>query len=488
MVRHRLRTVAALAVLTVVAAACTGAPRPSALRTVGKRPATDTPTTPAAAAEAPTPDAAASAAGPAAGATGTAARATKAGTPKPGTSATSPARVGPDPGAAIVPAKLFTAAEDRIGISNTEIHLCAHAALALGAAFDTKAEDLNVYWDIVNARGGIFGRRVTVSYKDDAYTPDVATQAADQCKQENPFILLGGIGFDQIPAVCAWAETNRVLYLHHIAVGPPCEKTRFAFSPQPSVEEVGRIFGEYITNRYATKKIGIVYRQSENWTPGRDTGKAYMKAHGVDIVADIPVNKNQSVFTNEILQLKGKADIVWFWENALAAAEFIKQSYQQDYHPTAFVLFPFQTTLDVLNQQGNSLASRIEGVATWSAYKPGGYATNDFAQFGYGDEIKRFEDAYRTARRTANDITWQVWTANKAIEETLRLCGFDCTRNRIVGMMLGGYHGGVNPNCDVDYRRNPHRGGYLYYTQEAFDAGGGQARFRTTRWCSEHLN
>ncbi|MEY2469296.1 MAG: branched-chain amino acid transport system substrate-binding protein, partial [Actinomycetota bacterium] len=112
---------------------------------------------------------------------------------------------------------LFTAKEDNIGISANSINLCAHAALTYGAAFNTSADDLNVHWTAVNAAGGIFGRKVSVSYENDDYKPETAVQAATACQSKGIFFLLGGIGFDQIPAVRNWAEANHMLYLHHTA-------------------------------------------------------------------------------------------------------------------------------------------------------------------------------------------------------------------------------------------------------------------------------
>src|SRR5207244_11208234 len=92
---------------------------------------------------------------------------------------------------------LFSPSENTIGITKDEIHLCTHAALIFADAFDTKVQDLNVFWDWVNDHGGVYGRKVTMSYKDDAYQSSQAVQAANQCKAENPFFMLGGTRFDQ---------------------------------------------------------------------------------------------------------------------------------------------------------------------------------------------------------------------------------------------------------------------------------------------------
>jgi ABC-type branched-subunit amino acid transport system substrate-binding protein len=386
----------------------------------------------------------------------------------------------------ITPANLYSGAEDRIGISDDNITLCGHAALIFAAAFDTSPADLNVYWQMVRDRGGIHGRNVTMTFEDDRYDPAAAQQAAETCKTKNPFLILGGIGFDQIPQVRNWAEANRMLYIHHIAVEGGAAGKKFSFTPQPSVEQVGKAFGEHIAAKHAAAKLGVVYRQSDNWEPGSKAGEAELKKRGVDIVASVPVQKNQAVYTQQIQALRGKADVVWLWENALGAAEFIRQAWDQQYFPT-FVVFPFQTTLDVV--AGDGLKSPIEGVATWSAYKQGGYGATPFAAHGYDAEIKAFEAAmakYRPGVKP-NDILWQVWLSNKALDDLFQRCGRNCSRNKFAGIFLSGLKSTVAPNCEVDFTRgNPYKGGYKFTTIDSFESGS-TAYYRTKTWCADHL-
>jgi ABC-type branched-subunit amino acid transport system substrate-binding protein len=492
--RTRGRIAVVLLVLGLVAAGCTGAPRPESVAagkggTDGASESTSgdevTDTT-----LAPTDPAAVAATGPGGPAAGPGA---KAAGRRPGEQATT-AGASTTPGVrgadGITPANLFSAAQDRQGISDTTITICGHAALIFASAFNTSVEDLNVYWEDLRSRGGVHGRNVSASYGDDRYDPAAAREAAEQCKGKNPFFILGGIGFDQIPNVRNWAEDNKQLYIHHIAVGKGAEHLKYSFTPQPTVEQVGTASGEYIVNRYRDKKIGIVYRNSEHWEPGRSAGKGYMQKHGVDIVRDVAVERNQGVYSQQVLALKGQAEVVWIWENALAAAEFIKQAHAQDYFPT-FVVFPFQTTLDIVGR--DALKSRIDGISTWPAYKPGGYTgQHAFPGTGYQEEIQRFEAAMRRFRPgvAPNDILWQVWLANKGIEDLFQRCGRDCTRNRFAGVLMA-YKGTVAPSCPVDYPRGGgHRGGWnTFMTQEAFDPGGNATpQYRNTSWCREHLN
>lgn len=382
-------------------------------------------------------------------------------------------------------ANLYSGADNTRGITQNEIVLCGHAALIFAQAFDIRPEDLNVYWSDLNARGGIFGRKVKMTFEDDAYSPSQAVTAAENCKAKNPFLLLGGIGFDQIPAVRAWAEANKMLYFHHMAVEAGLQGKQYSFTGLPSVDAVGRAFGEHLTAKYKDKKLGIVWRRSENWEPGYRGGKAYLDRAGAKVVADLPVNKDQSVFTQEIIALRDRgAEVVWLWENALVAAEFIQQAKNQGFRPQRWVVFPFQTTLDIVGPEP------IDGVAAWSAYTRGGF--KEYEEHGYGAEIARFEAAYAKYRPgvKTNDILWQTWVGFKAMHDMFERCGPNCTRNRMAGIMLSGLKATVPPNCPVDYTRpnsfGGHLGGHAFFTMDATTRNG--ASFRTTSWCREHLN
>ncbi len=489
--RHRLGILSLLAFL--VSTACTGAPRPDSVA-AGDRQGTSTTSTPETVASPATDDdTGTSAAAPSAsdptssGSTETPAPASES-TPTDPQPSSGPADDGP------FMADLYSAGDDRVGITDDRIRLCGHAALIFADAFDTNREDLNVYWEWVNDNGGIYGREVTLDWKDDSYSPDTARQRIEECWEQDPFFILGGIGFDQIPAARDRAEELGAFYVHHVAMADP-DGLQYSFTSLPSVEELGRAFGEFITAEHGSKKIGIIARSSENWEPGHRTGKTYMEEHGVDIAADRSVNANQTLFTQEILDMRDRGvEVVWIWDNALAAAEFIQQSHAQNFHPT-FVVAPFQTTLDVVGE--DALISPIQGVWTSSAYTIGGYRGKyAYTDHGYQQEIDQFEAVMEEYRpdTTLNDILWQTWIGNKALHEMLLDCGEACSRNRLAGMMIDGYQKVVEPNCAADYSRpsihgfTGHQGGWAFFVQEAFDKGGGEPGFRTTSWCREHFH
>lgn len=399
------------------------------------------------------------------------------------------------PGPALRPGQvkstLFSAAEDTIGITKNLITLCAHAALTYGAAFNTSDADLNVFWSALNDKGGLFNRRVSVTYENDNYSPDTAVTAATACKAKNPFFILGGIGFDQIPAVRNWAEANRQLYLHHTATVQGTSSQRFSFSGLPTTEKMGQMFGELVAARYRDKKIGVIHRASPNWDPGYNEFMKVARKYGVDVVAERGVQNNQGSYTQELLDLKDKgATVVFGWENALSATQIVKQAKAQNFNPT-WLLFPFNLTSQTLD--GDALNPKMVGIAMYTAYS-NKYYGGSFA--AYADDMKEFEAQYAKYRPNADlggvggDLLFLNWTAQKGLSLLLQACGPDCTRNRMIDA-INGYHE-VKPfssSCEIDFTRPgfARLGSFSVNVMETFRAPDGKVNWRNTDSCVEHL-
>jgi hypothetical protein len=109
----------------------------------------------------------------------------------------------------------------------------------------------------------------------------------------------------------------------------------------------------------------------------------------------------------------------------------------------------------------DSVNPPVHGISVWPAYSPGDYG-GPFAS--YAKEIKRMESVY-AERRTGiqtTDIHWMVWLAYRDLHRTLVDCGVDCTRNKLLGLMLWRKYTAeeMAPSCPVDYTRNGHVGGF----------------------------
>jgi len=423
--------------------------------------------------------------GPTTGGSGGTAPGTSGGAP--GTSGGRPGTGGTSGGSGTTTSgpNLFAGEANTRGITNDQITLCGHAALTYGPAFNATPADFNVYYSAVNDAGGIFGRKITATYENDDYKPATAIQAAEACKGKNPFAILGGIGFDQIPGVRNWAEANKELYLHHIATEKGTAGKAYSYTTQPSVEGVGRAFGELTASKFRTKKIGILYRDSEFWAPGFEAFLSIAKSQKLDVVLSVPVTQNQANYTQALLQLKNAgAEVVWGWENTLALTQMVKQAKAQNYSPQ-WVAFPFNLTAQTL--EDDALTPPMVGLASWPGYSKGDYA-GSFAE--YAGDMKEFEQQYQKYRPNtdiggvAGDLLWLNWVEQKRLVEMLRACGANCTRNSFVGVLAGGYRKTVGPTCELNFSGGRHNGsGNLVNVMETYRAPSGKVNWRSTSRC-----
>jgi len=384
-------------------------------------------------------------------------------------------------------ADLYHGADDVTGLTSNEVRICAHAALTYGSAFHISASDLDVFWTKVNKElGGIYGRKVVTQYENDNYDPGTAVQAAQTCKDWTTFLLLGGIGFDQIPAVRQWAEQNHMLYLHHIATIEGSAGLRYSFSALPTVEQTGTYFGEVVARQFAHKKIAIIYRQSSNWTPALAPFKQRAEAAGAQIVGEYGVQINQGNYTQELTEARSAgADVVFAWDNALAEIEMLKQAQAQNWHP-AWLVNGFNIITNTLGS--TALDQDMWGAAEWEAYDPGYYG-GGFTS--YAAQIHEFEAEYKKYDPSADlsgdggDLLFLNWESQRWLYDLLLTCGKDCTRNRLAGLMLAGYHKVTPPNCPAsfDHTSDHHHAGYTFSVLHAVRDPNGRANFVPVARC-----
>jgi hypothetical protein len=372
-------------------------------------------------------------------------------------------------------ADLYRGADDLIGLdyAHKTVKLCGHAALTFGPEFHINVSDINVFWNYLNDHGGIDGWTFpSPEWNDDGYDPGKAVQAAQKCKDDGAFEILGGIGFDQIPAVRAWAEANQELYVHHIVTTAGSQGLRYSFTALPSEEQMGIMAGRLAVSKFRGRKVGVIWRESPNWQSGRDLFEQIVRACACGMtIYDYPVTLNQTNYDNELLQLKnvnglGPNDVIFAWENALATEEMISQAQSQNFH-TNWIVFPFNLELATLDKpQGsfNEQQNPLYGIAAWDAYDPGYYG----GTFGsYQGLMQEFEHEYAAENDSAgpsnafgNDLLFLAWEGFVGLADMFKQCLPECTRNRMAGILLT-YHKRVDDSCDVDFTRlDGHHGGW----------------------------
>lgn len=209
---------------------------------------------------------------------------------------------------------------------------------------------VKAYFDYVNSKGGVNGRKIDYTYKDDAYNPTQTSSVTNQLVlQDQNFAIMGALGTPTHNAVVQFLNSERVPDLF-VASGSENwnqpQKYPMTFGWQTDYESEGKIMGQYIKQNFPDKKVGLFLQgddfgqdgakgvkeelagsqivSEQTYTPGNtDVGPqiAALKAAGADLVVSFSVPAYTALSQLASLQLGYKPQ--WFTSNVGSDAALV---------------------------------------------------------------------------------------------------------------------------------------------------------------------
>lgn len=221
-------------------------------------------------------------------------------------------------------------AED--GVGSSEILLGQSCALtgpaqALGNGMQA---GMNAYFAKINAEGGIQGRKVKLTSKDDGYEPDKAIKnTRELIDQEKVFLLIGEVGTPTSKAVVPIAEEAKVPFF-----GP---FTGAEFLRNPFKKYVVNIRGsyyqemerlaQYLVDEKGLKKIACFYQNDGYGQAGLSGIKIALEKRSMELAATGTYERNTVAIKSGLLKVrKAKPDAVIMVGAYKPCAEFIKMA------------------------------------------------------------------------------------------------------------------------------------------------------------------
>ena len=169
---------------------------------------------------------------------------------------------------------------------------------------------MKAYFDYVNAKGGVNGRKIDFRYDDDGYNPANTVQITHKyVEQDHAFALVGGLGTEPQTAVRQYLNDNHVPQLF-VSTGATTFDRDWSQYPwtlgwQPDYEAEGSIYGKYIVKNFPTAKLGVLYQND-------DYGNDYLRGlkagltqqHQPQIVAAVPYDLGTGAPAAQVAALK----------------------------------------------------------------------------------------------------------------------------------------------------------------------------------------
>jgi ABC-type branched-subunit amino acid transport system substrate-binding protein len=194
------------------------------------------------------------------------------------------------------------------GVTKTSITFGTHQPLTGPAApgYSEIAPASQAFFDYVNANGGVFGRKIHLIIKDDAYNPTNTVNVVHQLVlQDNVFGIFEGLGTPTHTKVVGFLNASKIPDLF-VASGCPCwdlgAKQPETFGWQPNYTIEGKILGQYLKQHFAGQKIAVLY-QDDDFGQGGLAG-IQDEIPSADIVAKEPYQSGTTSLATQVTAIK----------------------------------------------------------------------------------------------------------------------------------------------------------------------------------------
>jgi branched-chain amino acid transport system substrate-binding protein len=193
------------------------------------------------------------------------------------------------------------------GVTATKILLGGTAPLSGGASFYAPvAVGAKVYFDYVNARGGVNGRKIEYRYRDDAFNPAQTVQATRELvERDGVLAIFNTVGTPQSIAVRGLLNEFRVPQLFAgAALGRDYREYPLSMGYLPSFFAEGRVYGRYIARTRPNAKIAVIYERSSLGEELLAGLKAGLGSRAGNVVATEGTNTEDPDISSPIASLK----------------------------------------------------------------------------------------------------------------------------------------------------------------------------------------
>jgi ABC-type branched-subunit amino acid transport system substrate-binding protein len=194
------------------------------------------------------------------------------------------------------------------GVTSSSITFGTHQPLTGPAApgYSEIAPASQAFFNYVNAHGGVFGRKIHLIIKDDAYNPTNTVNVVHQLVlQSKVFGIFEGLGTPTHTKVVGYLNASKVPDLF-VASGCPCwdngssQPNTFGWQPNYTIE--GKILGQYLKQHFAGQKVGVLYQDDDFGQGGLAGIKDELPAS--DIVSAQPYQSGTTTLAAQVTAIK----------------------------------------------------------------------------------------------------------------------------------------------------------------------------------------
>jgi branched-chain amino acid transport system substrate-binding protein len=287
------------------------------------------------------------------------------------------------------------------------------------------------YFDVINDRGGINGRKISfLSYDDLSDAANALDLTRILVETDNVLLMFGSFGTSGNLAVRKYLNQKQVPQLFVVSGDQDINDPSlypWTMGWQPSFQEEGRIYANYIQALYPGKKIVALW-QNDNF--GRELFRGLEQGLG-DVArmirVDVAYDAGDQHLDEHVSILKQSgADVFVFAGQPENAAKVIRIAAEHDWHPVFIVNQIASSIATVLKPAGLENAA---GVVTAAFLK-------DASDPAWKDQATKdwpaFLDKYRKAGGKDDGAAMYGYAAAATLIQVFKQCGNDLSRENVM--------------------------------------------------------
>lgn len=349
------------------------------------------------------------------------------------------------------------------GASDTEIRIGnTNPYSGPASAYGTIGKAITAYFDKVNKEdGGINGRKIVFISYDDSYSPPkTVEQIRKVVELDKVLMLFQTLGTPTNTAIHKYVNAKKIPHLF-VATGATKwgqpEKFPWTMGWQPNYQTEAQIYAKYIMDNVSDPKIGILFQNDDY---GKDYVKGLRDGLGADadklIVSELSYEVSDPTVDSQIITLKNSGANVFFnVTTPKFAAQSIRKAHDIGWKPLQLINNVSSSIQAVLKKAG---LEKSVGIVS-SAYLKD---PND-SQWDDDEGIiawRAWMKKYYPEGNPANALNLYGYTAAQTLEQVLRNCGDNLTRENVMmqaanlsGLELPGLLPGITINTSgSDFR------------------------------------
>lgn len=222
------------------------------------------------------------------------------------------------------------------------------------------------YFDMVNAKGGVSGHKISYKALDTGYTPDGVSKVVRQLTSQR-YLVVTGVASPAVKALVPYMRTRpNVLWVPFTAGDDLLPTSDNIFGISAQYKRLGAADARFISDLGASK-IGVLYEDDAVGQPGKSGVVAWLKANGKPAPTSLAFTNTDSDLSAQVARFKSAGvNGVVFWGLAPQFAAFLQAADSANYHPKVQAFFGLASAA-ILKAAGSAADGVYFGETTTAA-------------------------------------------------------------------------------------------------------------------------